>query len=239
MNDRSVAAVWTLIICGWTVILPLAWRVTARRSLPVPGGGRMPARGIVLAWSVNAAAWAAMSAVDVDPLGVGESIVLLTAAHFTYAGAGVTALLVAAGARHAVWFHQVAMATVAAGLGGIDSLTWLQPVGTAALVGVLCHYSWLAWMHPWPNGARWRRALRTVSCVAWCRPLYLALTWALAQAGAHSTARTIDSMVAHHGAIQAVVVFAGLLAFDGQPGVDLINQPTNRETFDAHIHTTH
>jgi hypothetical protein len=212
MNVHTNTAVWVAVPAGWIVIVPLALRAAGTVGLPAPGRFDIPARWLVVGWFGGAIAWAAMAGIGVDPLGVGDLLVLLTAVHFTFAGAGLTALLVAAGARRTVWVHQCAMVIVATGLSGLPGTQVLQPIGTGLLIAAMSTYSWLVWTRSLRDQRGWRSAMLAVSSVAWCYPMLLAITWALAEAGAMTISRTFERMIAHHGAVNAIgVVFFGLL----------------------------
>lgn len=166
-------------------------------------------------WALAAGAWFLAHRADLDPLDVGRGITLLTVAHFLVAGCGLTALMLEVARlsgrrlRHLpVTLHQIGMALVASGimLGG-----WLEAIGAATIITALALHSTAAWTTPL---ARHRWLLR-ISALAWTSPMVLAMLWALRMHLPQPVVGSIATMLAHHGAVNAIaVVLAGLVALD-------------------------
>lgn len=90
-----VTIAWVMIGLAWLVWVPLALPLLGRRrtcwspSLTVSALGRVAALGYLGA----ALAWATLAVLGLDPAGVGDTIVVLTAMHFHYAGFAASLLV--------------------------------------------------------------------------------------------------------------------------------------------------
>ena len=187
---------------------------------------------VALAWIPAAAAWLALDRFGLRPLDFDSSIVLLTAAHFHHAGFGISALLARTHTTVGLWVHQLGMVTVAAGITFSDAL---EPVGAAMVICALTCWTVTAWrLRRTLHG--WRRAAFTISALVWTYPMLLAARWAIAPLGWTALTpftRTLDAMVAQHGAVNAIgVVLFGLLALTPAP----LQNPNHQEV--SHADTT-
>lgn len=235
----TTSLVWSIIAIGWFGTVPLA-RPILRRS--------GPRRLVAYSWLAAASGWAVCASLGWRPIGFSPALVLLTAAHFTHAGFGVSVLLLAVGARRAFWVHQAAMVVVAAGLtaalapaaSSLHRLVILQPIGAHVLVGTLTAYSVRAWSIR-PSLTGWRRSLLTVSAVVWCYPMLIAVSWAFDRIDLlHPVVRGIDSVIAQHGAVNAIaLVLFGVAALrpEAAPAFSSpLNATTPLEVTHAHAH---
>jgi len=204
----ALALPWPALAVGRTVVAARAWRSSG------------PLRVIAGVDAVVAGTWFALSRAGASPFGIREPIVVLTAVHFTYAGAGALTL---AGAAWALarerWSRRAAGVGVALTAAappvvatGFVTGAALAQVGGAVLLsaGVFATAAaQLAEAARGPLPAR-ARALLAVSGLA--APMVLAVGWA---AGQHTGVRalSIPDMVRVHGTANAVgFVGAGLLA---------------------------
>lgn len=197
MNDHIV---WWLVGLGWIVTVPVGLE-----RIRLAGRDRW----VAIAWLPVAAAWAAAAGLGLRPLGYSDEIVLLTAAHFVHAGFGVSALLVSAGLRRSLGIHQIGMGSVAL---GIAVARPFELIGAVAIVIALAGYSVHAGRRACGETGV-RRLLLVVSALAWWFPMVLATGWAAGRVGIGWIDRTLDEMVAQHGAVNAIgLVLAGLVA---------------------------
>jgi hypothetical protein len=209
--------------------------VAVALALPWPALALVLTAGVARSWraaglvrlvacgdAVVAGTWFALSRAEATPLGIGEPIVLLTAVHFTYAGAGALTLAGTARDRAAgPWSRRVATAGVALTAAappvvatGFVTEAAIPQVGGAILLslGVFATAAVQlaqAVRAPLAAGAR---VLLAVSGLSVWAPMVLAVAWA---AGQHWTVRalSIPDMVRVHGTANAVgFVGAGLLA---------------------------
>lgn len=168
-------------------------------------------RVLAAAWATVAAAALITSRLGLEPFGIHEPIVQLTAVHFLFAGTGAITLAGATGSRWAIVVTAAAPPFVA--LGFVSG--WAVPqVGGAVLMafGVFTIAALQLRAALTSRMAGTRRLLLAVSGLAVWAPMVLAVAWA---AGQHwdVPALSIPAMVRWHGLPNAVgFVVAGLLA---------------------------
>ena len=164
-----------------------------------------------LAYLAVGSVWLALDRLAVEPVGVQQPFVLLTAVHFHYAG--FTATLLAAlvyrstvdqAPRLAAGMTAAVVAAPPIVAAGFTFFGPLQVVGATVLTAGLFVLSWLTLRHVVPSVdnvlSRW---LLGISSVAVLVPMLLAVQWAVGW-NYGTPALSIPSMARTHGVVNAV-----------------------------------
>ncbi len=225
----------------WAGILAVGWLVSASFALYQYGGWRSKmARlrsGVALAWWV-AAVWAVIHALGLQPLGFSELIVLLTAAHFHYAGImllALTALLHEASGKPGLYywglFTMLGIALVALSItltkvsGWIAAEAWSSLWMGAAGIGIsVVHFQ---------LGRKERylvRGLWYAAGISLITGMLLAITYGLRPVFP-TLALSVPAMYRWHGTLNAFAMFSFVIGWHlkkAQPRIKLRGCPKNQ-----------
>lgn len=226
----ALAAVLALPWTAFTALVALEGLVRLRRGRGRPAGAACCAVGMV--YLVVGGGWLALSRLGARPLGFGDTIVLLTAVHFHYAGLLAPLLVGLAGGalpptarrvRRAWWLCTAGVLLgpplLAAGI------TFARPLEIAAavlLAGGLVGTMLLALRFVAPRLVTRARVLFTISALSVLLPMVLAVLYALGPLAAWSGVSPRE-LVPLHGWVNALgFVLCGLLAWTVQPPLSAV-----------------
>ena len=199
-----LALPWVLVCAYLAATAGWRWLTGSRRM-----------EGIVwaaaLAYLAVGAVWLLLDRLDVEPVGVTQPFVLLTAVHFHYAGFTATLLAAMVRARTARTAPRTSAAMIAAVVvappivaAGFTLAGALQVVGAVVLTAGLFALSWLTLRHVVAAvDDRLGKALLAVSAVALLGPMVLAVQWAVGW-NYGTPALSIPAMARTHGVLNAV-----------------------------------
>lgn len=215
-NAPGVAALaWVLVAVVVAVDAVRAWAVAPTLRGP---GVTWPVAALYL---VVGALWLAVDRFGLEPLGVAQPFVVLTAVHFHYAGFATTTLAGRAWRRRpddrlaavAAWLVMAAPPVVALGFTLHGAM---QVVGAVVLTAGLWLLAWVVLVRvvpTLPRGAGVSRSLLVVSALSVVVPMGLAVHWA-AGTNLGFAVLSIRAMALAHGAVNALgFALAGLLGW--------------------------
>lgn len=221
----ALASTW-VVAAAAVVVITAAGAARAVRTARRSGLGWRPVVEpalllVVSMYALTAAVWFTASRAAIEPVGIGEPIVELTAVHFTYVGVGAVTVAAAAarrapsdrGRRVGVLGTLLCIgAPLVVAAGFTTGLAVAQIGGAVALSLGVFAVAALELVAAARRGSPWTRLTLAISGLAVWAPMVLAVMWA---AGQHLDvpALDIDAMVRTHGAANALgFVGAGLLA---------------------------
>lgn len=217
-----------LLACGWLIFAGLVALLGIARLLD-RSLGNAPERciGAGLLLLPVGGLWLALARFGAHPLGFGDTIVLLTAVHFHYAGfallvlAGLAGRRLRLGAPAARGTFRLVAAGIIAGVPlvalGITFSRQLEMLAVLLLVSSVLALAFLELLSVLPLiERRLARVLLAISALSSVATMLLAAGYALD--GLVGLALTIPQMVLAHGAVNAFgLVLCGLLAWALEP----------------------